>query len=88
MTDKQNLLENNKYLFWDIPHSKISQLSDKAIMERFLNYSKNMSQVLQFFELLGISNARKIFKEISSSKRPLISQRTLNYFSKYFSKYG
>lgn len=84
---KQKLISHNQYLFWDVPESSISGLSDKSLMIRFLNYSKNLNEVLMLFDILGREQSKEIFEEIKSSKRSQINRRTENYFTLYFAKH-
>lgn len=88
MDNLQQLIQQNKYLVWDIPEDKLAQLSEKSMLERFLGYAANMDCVLALINLIGIDKASRLYYEIIGQKRKLLSPQTETYFTKFFERYA
>jgi len=66
----------NPELFWDIPKEEISNLSDTAILERFLSYGD-----LDLFTLVveDRSSFTKLYHQLKNKKRSNLSPLVVNY---------
>jgi hypothetical protein len=70
-------------LFWDIEESKLSFLSQEAVVERILAYG-DLSDFRGLIDLLGRGNLKTIYKKICSKRRVNLRPETINYFNLYF----
>jgi len=75
--------QKNSKIFWDIPKTKISQLSDEAILERILNYG-DMNQLRVV--LKDKEGFNKIYSKIRDKKRTNLSPLVINYVDLYLKK--
>ncbi|MDD5476244.1 MAG: hypothetical protein PHU03_07020 [Syntrophales bacterium] len=80
------LLPAIKNLFWWVPESEISSLSDEAIVEAVLN-NGNETMVKQLLDFYGIDYVAETFNRQISGRRNNYRPRTVNFFQKYFQRH-
>lgn len=78
-----DLVQSNISLFWDIDPKSLDQLSDDAILERFLMYGC-MSDIRKIVEIWGMDKCAEIFNRLISKKRINLRSATVNFFKLYF----
>ena len=72
-------------LFWST--KSYDKLSPEVILENTLNYG-DWSDVQQIFQIMGLSNAYKVFDKIANKKRGNLRPSIKHYFTLYFEKYA
>ena len=78
-----SLIKQNKHIFWDIAEGKLANLSDSAILERFLAFAE-WNECLALFKIFGIKYSSKLFTKILEKKRVNISPKIINLFKLHF----
>lgn len=78
---KEELLKQNKALFWDIVDLK--KLDDYAIEERFFMYG-NWKNILAMKKVFWVEKLRKDYVYLRDKKRTNLSKKTINFFNLYF----
>lgn len=81
MENIQDLVKNNKELFWDIWN--LSKIDDIIIEERFLKYWnwENIKTIDQIFWREKVKNNYIIIRD---KKRSNLSKKTINFFNLYY----
>ena len=80
MKTKEDLIIENKELFWDIWN--LSSLNDLSIEERFLKYW-NWNNIKDLISLYWIEKFRENYFYIRDKKRSNLSKKTINFFNLY-----
>ncbi|OIO49935.1 MAG: hypothetical protein CO042_02030 [Parcubacteria group bacterium CG_4_9_14_0_2_um_filter_41_8] len=84
----KKFIKKRKYLiWWTKNHDK---LSNESIVEATLNYG-SWNDVQDLIKTLGIKKVARIFQKKSKpskAKRQNYSQKTKQYFTRYFNKYA
>jgi len=65
----------------------LDKLSPESIVEHTLNYG-DWNDVQKLIAIMGIKKMAQIFKNQIRQKRTNYDDKTKNYFSLYFKKYG
>lgn len=81
----RELIKKRRHLLWSTKN--YDKLSEKSIVESILNYG-NWEDYLSLEKILGVGRISKVFKKLKSKKRVNLRPQTINYFSKYFDRYG
>jgi len=86
----QELINDNKHLFWYTPLNQIGNLGEDQLVETILNYGDETA-IRRLIEILGIDKVAQIFnKQISTSSRRKNNYHELvsNYFQLYFKRHA
>jgi len=83
----KDFIRENGYLFWYTPEDKGEQVTDELLVETMLNYG-SLEQIQTLFDLVGIKNVAKIFKNMTGRKKLNYFPQVWNYFNLYFDKYA
>ncbi|MBF0397619.1 MAG: hypothetical protein HQK78_12645 [Desulfobacterales bacterium] len=87
ISDIQNLIQENSFLFWWVPEDKKKNISLDSLVEAILNYGDEKS-VKKLFDILGIKTVADIFRKNTTNKSRInYFPRVINYFHLYFTKY-
>ena len=81
------LVEENRGLFWYIPENKLHYLSKETIVEGLLNLG-TVDTVKRLIQILGIKQVAKIFKEKTKGPRINYYPQVVNYFNLYFNRHA
>jgi hypothetical protein len=83
----KDFIRENGYLFWYTPEDKGEKVTDELLVETMLNYG-SLEQIQTLFDLVGIKNVAKIFKNMTERKKMNYFPQVWNYFNLYFDKYA
>jgi len=83
----KDFIRENGYLFWYTPEDKGEKVTDELLVETMLNYG-SLEQIQTLFDLVGIKNVAKIFKNMTGRKKLNYFPQVWNYFNLYFDKYA
>jgi len=83
----KDFIRENGYLFWYTPEDKGEIVTDELLVETMLNYG-SLEQIQTLFDLVGIKNVAKIFKNMTGRKKLNYFPQVWNYFNLYFDKYA
>ncbi|HKK66731.1 MAG TPA: hypothetical protein VJ946_00920 [Bacteroidales bacterium] len=83
---REDLIQQHADLFWYIPESDKSQISNEVLVEFILNYG-NADAVKGLFDVLGIEQVSVIFQQLIAHERVNLFPPVINYFQKYFEKH-
>lgn len=86
----QELINDNKHLFWYAPENNIHNLGENQLVETILSYGDE-NAIRRLIEIMGIDKVAQIFnKQISTSSRRKNNYPELisNYFQLYFKRHA
>ena len=82
----KNFIRENGHLFWYTPEDKGETVTDELMVETLLNYG-NLDQIKTLFDLMGMGNVARIFRNMTERKKMNYFPEIWNYFNLYFNKY-
>jgi len=85
--EMKDLFPAIKHLFWWVPESEMTSLSNDAIVEAILN-NGNEKMVKQLLDYYGIDTVAEIFNGQISGRRNNYRPRTVHFFQKYFQRHA
>lgn len=85
MNTLSEMLQKKPYLTWYLANK--TQLSEKSILEHILNYG-DWDDYLLTQRTFGIQKTKQLFEEMLSGHRINLRQKTIAYFSRYFTAYA
>ena len=80
-----DFIKQRKHLIWYVKN--YDALDEAAILEATLNYG-TWEDVQILFEIIGIKQAAKIFKNQINGFRTNYNKKTQHFFNLYFNKYA
>jgi len=86
----QELINDNKHLFWYTPENKKVDLGEDQVVETILNYGDEKA-IRRLLDIMGVDKVAQIFyKQISASSRRKNNYHELvfNYFQLYFKRHA
>lgn len=83
----QNLINENRVLFWSVREEDFVKLSPEVVVETFLNYA-DINQIREMIKIIGIQKVAEIFQKQIKKRRVNYHKRTINYFTLYFNRHA
>lgn len=80
-------IQDRSTLFWYIPEEKKTSISLEFLVETILNYGDE-KDVKRLFDLVGLKEAARIFREQINGQRVNYFPQVVHYFTLYFNKYA
>lgn len=78
-------IKRNSHLFWYTPENLKEDISEELLLEQVLNYA-DLPTIKEYFEIVGLNNASRIFKNLTGRKKNNIYPEIYALFSEYFNR--
>lgn len=83
----EEFIRERSSFFWYIPEEKKMEISIDLLVETILNYGDE-KDIKRLFELVGLEETARIFKQQTSQSRVNYFPQVVNYFTLYFNQYA
>ena len=81
-SELSTFIKRNSHLFWYTPENLKEDISEELLLEQVLNYA-DLPTIKEYFEIVGLNNASRIFKNLTGRKKNNIYPSSNDYFKKY-----
>ncbi len=88
--ERADFIRENADLFWFIPETEKTRISDECLVETILNYG-TLNAVVRMIGLLGVDRAARIFYDSmarSARRENHYNELTQNFFRHVFKRYA